>query len=86
MCVKYTVIDRNSKRTISWESSFCGQGTNWNGEVVSSNRCFTENKVEGKDHRVCFCDDLSLCNSAKNTGQYWGMVFISVLVVFVNIF
>merc|ERR1719500_496764 len=68
-CIKYTVMDRNKEKTVKWESSFCGQGTNWDGETISRNRCFTENQVEGYDHRVCFCDDTSLCNSAMVTTQ-----------------
>eukprot|EP00092_Neocalanus_flemingeri_P003031 GFUD01003240.1.p1 GENE.GFUD01003240.1~~GFUD01003240.1.p1 ORF type:complete len:219 (+),score=35.85 GFUD01003240.1:7-663(+) len=86
MCVKYTVTDRNKRRTVSWESSFCGQGTNWEGEVVSANRCFTENKVGGKDHRVCFCDDMSLCNSARKLSEHSVIIQVVILLLISNIF
>ena len=67
MCIKCTVMNRNKDRTVAWESSFCGQGTNWKGETISTTRCFTDNQGEGQDHSVCFCDDASLCNSAPST-------------------
>merc|ERR1711935_856143 len=54
-CIKYTIYDRNDESTVSWESSFCGQGT-MDEESVERNRCFTERGVMGTNHRVCFCD------------------------------
>ena len=34
--------------TARLESHFCGQGVKWGGDVVSSNRCFNEDNVEGE--------------------------------------
>ena len=82
MCIKYTVMNRNKDRTVVWESSFCGQGTNWNQETISRNRCFTDNGGEGHYHRVCFCDDTSLCNSALLTGK-GSVSFLISLIIFI---
>ena len=46
--MKYSVTDRNRERTVRLESHFCGQGVKWGGDVVSNNRCFNEDNVEGK--------------------------------------
>jgi len=67
MCMKYTVTTTSSDKVTVWESHFCGSGTNWNGKTVNSERCFPENKVQGYDHKVCFCNGLSLCNKAQRT-------------------
>ena len=82
--MKYSVTDRNRERTVRLESHFCGQGVKWGGDVVSNNRCFNEDNVEGeklfaveilikcgfclsgKDHKVCFCNDGSKCNTSTN--------------------
>ena len=48
MCMKYSVTDRNRERTVRLESHFCGQGVKWGGDVVSNNRCFNEDNVEGE--------------------------------------
>ena len=48
MCTKYIVTSRNKEKTIQWETHFCGQGVKWGGDVVSSNRCFNEDNVEGE--------------------------------------
>ena len=46
--MKYSVTDRNKERTVRLESHFCGQGVKWGGDVVSNNRCFNEDNVEGE--------------------------------------
>ena len=46
--MKYSVTDRNRERTVRLESHFCGQGVKWGGDVVSNNRCFNEDNVEGE--------------------------------------
>ena len=46
--MKYSVTDRNRERTVRLEAHFCGQGVKWGGDVVSNNRCFNEDNVEGE--------------------------------------
>ena len=66
--MKYTVINRNKDRTIAWESHFCGEGIQWDGDVISGRACYSELNVNsrGVDHSVCFCNNMSKCNS-QNT-------------------
>ena len=66
MCLKYTVTNRNKDRTVAWESHFCGEGVEWDGNVISSRTCYSEQNVNnrGVDHSACFCNNMSKCNSA----------------------
>lgn len=66
MCMKYSVKERNKDKTVRWESHFCGSGVKWDGSGISHGRCYGEDNVEGKDHKICLCNDMSKCNGAQN--------------------
>ena len=84
MCVKYTVTNRNKDRTIAWESHFCGEGITWDGSVISGRACYSEQNVNnrGVDHSVCFCNNMSLCNSAITRHSVHHHTLIAIIFIF----
>jgi len=71
-CITYTVLNNDDERSVEIETKFCGQVQKmWDGEVVTSGRCYTEYGVDAQDHQVCFCDDIDRCNEAgkRRTGN-----------------
>ena len=88
MCVKYTVTNRNKDRTIAWESHFCGEGITWDGSVISGRACYSEQNVNnrGVDHSACFCNNMSLCNSAitRHSTQHHTLIAIIFIIFLIK--